>query len=139
AQAGHDRSDVMVHRLSPVHHHIATVTAAVARPGTGQWTGLRGRVRRMRHLGTAGLGMYSSGSAHSRQAVAGSELSVFPVSNVFHVLRVPAGLDGLRRHGCPTVPLTSRLWGDMSALSPGSDEAYDVELRAVTKRFGSLK
>jgi ABC-type Fe3+/spermidine/putrescine transport system ATPase subunit len=27
----------------------------------------------------------------------------------------------------------------MSALSPGNDEAYDVELRAVTKRFGSLK
>src|SRR2546421_5849322 len=27
----------------------------------------------------------------------------------------------------------------MNAISPGSDEAYDVELRAVTKRFGSLK
>ncbi|HET9970268.1 MAG TPA: ABC transporter ATP-binding protein, partial [Streptosporangiaceae bacterium] len=27
----------------------------------------------------------------------------------------------------------------MSALSPGNGEAYDVELRAVTKRFGSLK
>ena len=27
----------------------------------------------------------------------------------------------------------------MSAISPGSDGAYDVELRAVTKRFGSLK
>src|SRR5262249_30709244 len=26
----------------------------------------------------------------------------------------------------------------MNALSPGSDEACDVELRAVTKRFGSL-
>src|SRR2546421_4932083 len=26
----------------------------------------------------------------------------------------------------------------MNAISPGSDEAYDVELRAVTKRFGSL-
>jgi ABC-type transporter Mla maintaining outer membrane lipid asymmetry ATPase subunit MlaF len=26
----------------------------------------------------------------------------------------------------------------MSAISPGSDELYDVELRAVTKRFGSL-
>jgi len=27
----------------------------------------------------------------------------------------------------------------MNAISPGNDEAYDVELRAVTKRFGSLK
>src|SRR5690348_6992086 len=27
----------------------------------------------------------------------------------------------------------------MSAISPGSEGAYDVELRAVTKRFGSLK
>ena len=27
----------------------------------------------------------------------------------------------------------------MRALSPGNDEAYDVELRAVTKRFGPLK
>src|SRR5882724_11358456 len=27
----------------------------------------------------------------------------------------------------------------MSVISPGSDGAYDVELRAVTKRFGSLK
>ena len=26
----------------------------------------------------------------------------------------------------------------MSVISPGSDVAYDVELRAVTKRFGSL-
>src|SRR5579872_1527200 len=26
----------------------------------------------------------------------------------------------------------------MSVISPGSDGAYDVELRAVTKRFGSL-
>src|SRR2546421_6577781 len=26
----------------------------------------------------------------------------------------------------------------MNAISPGSDEAYDVEFRAVTKRFGSL-
>src|SRR6266496_2540958 len=26
----------------------------------------------------------------------------------------------------------------MSAISPGSNGAYDVELRAVTKRFGSL-
>src|SRR5690348_14807239 len=26
----------------------------------------------------------------------------------------------------------------MSTISPGNDEAYDVELRAVTKRFGSL-
>jgi spermidine/putrescine ABC transporter ATP-binding subunit len=37
------------------------------------------------------------------------------------------------------VPLTLVLWGDMSAISPGSEGAYDVELRAVTKRFGSLK
>ena len=27
----------------------------------------------------------------------------------------------------------------MSAISPGSEGAYDVELHAVTKRFGSLK
>src|SRR5256885_13612278 len=26
----------------------------------------------------------------------------------------------------------------MSVISPGNDEAYDVELHAVTKRFGSL-
>ena len=26
----------------------------------------------------------------------------------------------------------------MSVISPGSDEVHDVELRAVTKRFGSL-
>jgi spermidine/putrescine transport system ATP-binding protein len=37
------------------------------------------------------------------------------------------------------VPLTLVLWGDMSAISPGGEGAYDVELRAVTKRFGSLK
>jgi spermidine/putrescine ABC transporter ATP-binding subunit len=37
------------------------------------------------------------------------------------------------------VPLTLVLWGDMSAISPGGKGAYDVELRAVTKRFGSLK
>ena len=34
-QAGRDRSDVKVERLSPVHCHIATVTAAAAPPGTG--------------------------------------------------------------------------------------------------------
>src|SRR5690242_20899074 len=33
AQAGRDRSDVKVERLSPVHRHIATVTGAAARPG----------------------------------------------------------------------------------------------------------
>ena len=43
AQAGRDRSDVKVQRLSPVHLHIATVTAVMARPGTGQRAGLRGR------------------------------------------------------------------------------------------------
>ena len=37
------------------------------------------------------------------------------------------------------MPLTLVLWGDMSAISPGSEGAYDVELHAVTKRFGSLK
>ena len=36
------------------------------------------------------------------------------------------------------MPLTLVLWGDMSAISPGSNGAYDVELRAVTKRFGAL-
>src|SRR5712672_3866191 len=48
---------------------------------------------------------------------------------------LPNGLGGYR---CPTVPLTLVLWGDMSVISPGSNGAYDVELRAVTKRFGSL-
>src|ERR1700750_51012 len=48
---------------------------------------------------------------------------------------VPNGRGGYR---CPTVPLTLVLWGDMSAISPGSNGAYDVELRAVTKRFGAL-
>src|SRR5690348_11958920 len=49
AQAGHNRSDVTVQRLSPVRRHIATVTAAAARPGTGQRAGLRRLVRGMRH------------------------------------------------------------------------------------------
>src|SRR5690242_8464342 len=57
-QAGCDRSDVTVRRLSPVHRHIATVTAAVARPGTGQRTGRRTgwrrRLRTMRHLACGG-------------------------------------------------------------------------------------
>src|SRR5256885_667343 len=48
---------------------------------------------------------------------------------------LPNGRGGYR---CPTVPLTLVLWGDMSAISPGSNGAYDVELRAVTKRFGAL-
>ena len=63
-----NRSNVKVERLSPVHLHIATVTGAAARPGTGQRAGLRGGVRRMRHLGTAGLAAWSSGSAHTRKA-----------------------------------------------------------------------
>ena len=49
AQAGRDRSDVKVQRLSPVHRHIATVTGAAARPGTGQRAGLPRLVRGMRH------------------------------------------------------------------------------------------
>src|SRR6266487_6805986 len=69
----------------------------------------------------------------------GSNLRPFPVNSVFHVPRVSVGSDGLRRYRCPTVPLTLVLWGDMSAISPGGEGAYDVELRAVTKRFGSLK
>src|SRR5689334_3457100 len=51
AQAGRDRSDVTVRRLSPVRRHIATVTAAAARPGTGQRTGPRRRLRPVRHPG----------------------------------------------------------------------------------------
>src|SRR5689334_19228016 len=49
AQAGRNRSDVTVQRLSPVHRHIATVTGAAARPGTGQRAGPRRLVRGMRH------------------------------------------------------------------------------------------
>src|SRR5690242_6766337 len=51
AQAGRDRSDVTARRLSPVRRHIATVTAAAARPGTGQRTGPRRRLRPVRHPG----------------------------------------------------------------------------------------
>src|SRR5689334_6845262 len=49
AQAGRDRSNVTVERLSPVRCHIATVTGAVAPPGTGQRAGRPGLVRGMRH------------------------------------------------------------------------------------------
>src|SRR5690348_14530230 len=49
AQAGCDRSVVTARRLSPVHRHIATVTGAAARPGTGQRAGRRRLVRGMRH------------------------------------------------------------------------------------------
>ena len=51
AQAGHNRSDVKAERLSPVHRHIATVTAAAARPRTGQRPGRRRRTRPVRHPG----------------------------------------------------------------------------------------
>src|SRR5579864_3155540 len=45
---------------------------------------------------------------------------------------------GLEGYGCPTVPLTLSLRGDMNGISPASNGTYDVEFRAVTKRFGSL-
>src|SRR5207247_11444673 len=45
-----------------------------------------------------------------------------------------------RRGGyrCPPVPLTLVLWGDMTVIPRGSNGASDVELRAVTKRFGAI-
>ena len=36
------------------------------------------------------------------------------------------------------MPLILSLRGDMNGISPASNGAYDVEFRAVTKRFGSL-
>src|SRR6187399_658718 len=104
------------------------------------------RMRSLRPL-AAGSGAVGPGSdpggriplAASRCELREAPTFGSPVNSVFHVPRVSFGTDGLTKYACPTVPLTLVLWGDMSAISPGNDEAYDVELRAVTKRFGPLK
>src|SRR6266849_2367028 len=47
---------------------------------------------------------------------------------------------GFAGHNCPTAPYTRFVGGvwTLGLSSPNGDSNYDVELRAVTKRFGSL-
>src|SRR5690242_1387035 len=84
-QAGCDRSDVKLQRLSPVHLHIATVTAAAARPGTGQRTGRRTgwrrRLRTMRHLACGG------GCVTARAGETGASHEVVGARSLYEISR----------------------------------------------------
>ena len=123
-----NRSDVNLQRLSPVHRHIATVTAAAAPPGTGQRTGPRRLERPVRRRGNRRPMWHGCGSSGVRGRV--REQAV-PVVRPVRCGRVLVAASVWQRGGGSSVAVPSTwqvrrparglpgLWGPAGAGAPG--------------------